>query len=197
MKIHTRKWLAIVGCMIVCVILTAAITSRFTGELVTDDPPMASTYDQEGPIVDLDRVSPELSTPIANGNQDSYITIQVESPSVDANTAAGNGADSSGTEQSIQANPVKPELPGEEVLTDPDQKPDGTPVENPPIPEDHESYEVPVEVPQSSSTPQGGTVNSAGQTYLPGFGWIENSGENQAVQADDMYENGNKIGIMD
>ena len=58
MKIHTRKWLAIVGCMIVCVILTAAITSRFTGELVTDDPPMASIYDQEGPIVDLDRVSP-------------------------------------------------------------------------------------------------------------------------------------------
>ena len=44
MKIHTRKWLAIVGCMIVCVILTAAITNSFTGELVTDDPPMAGAF---------------------------------------------------------------------------------------------------------------------------------------------------------
>ena len=32
--------------------------------------------------------------------------------------------------------------------------------------------------------------------YAPGFGWIGNQGPNQATYAEDMYENGNKIGIM-
>ena len=32
--------------------------------------------------------------------------------------------------------------------------------------------------------------------YLPGFGWIESQGPNHAEYAEDMYENGNKIGIM-
>lgn len=38
--------------------------------------------------------------------------------------------------------------------------------------------------------------NSADMVYVPGFGWIENQGSNQATYAEDMYENGNKIGIM-
>ena len=32
--------------------------------------------------------------------------------------------------------------------------------------------------------------------YVPGFGWIESQGPNQVEYAEDMYENGNKIGIM-
>ena len=31
---------------------------------------------------------------------------------------------------------------------------------------------------------------------VPGFGWIKNQGPNHADYAADMYENGNKIGIM-
>ncbi|RGE65333.1 DUF6550 family protein [Anaerotruncus colihominis] len=38
--------------------------------------------------------------------------------------------------------------------------------------------------------------NSADMVYVPGFGWIESQGPNQATYAEDMYENGNKIGIM-
>ena len=38
--------------------------------------------------------------------------------------------------------------------------------------------------------------NSADMVYVPGFGWIESQGPNQATCAEDMYENGNKIGIM-
>lgn len=38
--------------------------------------------------------------------------------------------------------------------------------------------------------------NSADMVYVPGFGWIENQGPNQVEYAKDMYENGNKIGIM-
>ena len=32
--------------------------------------------------------------------------------------------------------------------------------------------------------------------YVPGFGWIESQGPNQVEYAEDMYENGNKIGSM-
>lgn len=38
--------------------------------------------------------------------------------------------------------------------------------------------------------------NSADMAYVPGFGWIESQGPNQVEYAEDMYENGNKIGIM-
>lgn len=33
--------------------------------------------------------------------------------------------------------------------------------------------------------------------YVEGFGWITDEGEGSGIYADDMYENGNKIGIMD
>ena len=38
--------------------------------------------------------------------------------------------------------------------------------------------------------------SSADMVYVPGFGWIESQGPNQVIYADNMYENGNKIGIM-
>ena len=44
---------------------------------------------------------------------------------------------------------------------------------------------------QTTFEPQTGNM-----VYVPGFGWIENQGPNHADYAADMYENGNKIGIM-
>lgn len=38
------------------------------------------------------------------------------------------------------------------------------------------------------------TQNNA--VYVPGFGWIESQGPNHIEYAEDMYENGNKIGSM-
>ena len=32
--------------------------------------------------------------------------------------------------------------------------------------------------------------------YVPGFGWLEGQGPNHVEYAEDIYENGNKIGIM-
>ena len=37
---------------------------------------------------------------------------------------------------------------------------------------------------------------SGGMAYVPGFGWIQSEGPNHVEYAEDMYENGNKIGIM-
>jgi len=53
---------------------------------------------------------------------------------------------------------------------------------------------------ESSSEPHNGDVrdvNGEKQIYLLGFGWIKDeSGESYGTFAADMYENGNKIGVM-
>ena len=38
--------------------------------------------------------------------------------------------------------------------------------------------------------------SSGDMVYVEGFGWIESQGPNHVEYAEDMYENGNKIGIM-
>ena len=47
--------------------------------------------------------------------------------------------------------------------------------------------------PQQEPEPAPAPDNMA---YVPGFGWVESQGPNHAEYAEDMYENGNKIGIM-
>ncbi len=37
---------------------------------------------------------------------------------------------------------------------------------------------------------------SGDMVYVEGFGWIESQGPNHVEYAEDMYENGNKIGVM-
>lgn len=57
---------------------------------------------------------------------------------------------------------------------------------------------TPVHPTQSESAPEPITNDNglADMVYVPGFGWIESQGPNQVEYAEDMYENGNKIGIM-
>lgn len=56
----------------------------------------------------------------------------------------------------------------------------------------------PTNTPEPEPTPEPETVDSSSENmvYVPGFGWIESQGPNQVEYAEDMYENGNKIGIM-
>lgn len=83
------------------------------------------------------------------------------------------------------------------ILTDPTQKPDGTKQDTPPVPVDHEAVEKPSEPVADPEQPQAGDT-SGNQIYVPGFGWVENhGGGGSGTAAEDMYENGNKIGIMD
>ena len=57
---------------------------------------------------------------------------------------------------------------------------------------------APVHPTQSESAPEPKANDNelADMVYVPGFGWIESQGSNQVEYAEDMYENGNKIGIM-
>ncbi len=51
--------------------------------------------------------------------------------------------------------------------------------------------------PKSAPEPIANDNELADMVYVPGFGWIESQGPNHVEYAEDMYENGNKIGIMD
>ena len=57
---------------------------------------------------------------------------------------------------------------------------------------------APVHPTQSESAPEpiANDNELADIVYVPGFGWIESQGPNQVEYAEDIYENGNKIGIM-
>lgn len=106
-------------------------------------------------------------------------------------------------EQSIQPEVTKPAEPSQEQRTNPTQKPNGeTVAETSAVA--HEEVVVPTEAPRveevaattQSDQPQGGETNRSGQTYFPGFGWVDGTGNAIGETAEDMYENGNKIGIM-
>ena len=57
---------------------------------------------------------------------------------------------------------------------------------------------APVHPTQSESAPEpiANDNQLADMVYVPGFGWIQSEGPNHVEYAEDMYENGNKIGTM-
>ena len=61
----------------------------------------------------------------------------------------------------------------------------------------HDRVGNPEETKPQPDGPQAGDTNGS-QIYIPGFGWTENQGGGgSGISAGDMYENGNKIGVMD
>ena len=50
--------------------------------------------------------------------------------------------------------------------------------------------------PKSAPEPIANDNELADMVYVPGFGWIQSQGPNHVEYAEDMYENGNKIGTM-
>lgn len=84
-----------------------------------------------------------------------------------------------------------------ELVEEADIAPEPSPAQTP------SASEVPILPEQDVTPPQEpepapASPNSASDNmvYVPGFGWIESQGPNHAEYAEDMYENGNKIGIM-
>ena len=80
-----------------------------------------------------------------------------------------------------------PELVEEADIV-PEPSPDQTtPVSEVPVPPKQDA--TPQQEPEPAPAPDN-------MVYVPGFGWVESQGPNHAEYAEDMYENGNKIGIM-
>lgn len=169
----TKRNLAIGGGAVICIALIAAIGLQFgkapAGEdvLPVDTPPASEVVVDPG----------EAAT---GKKEEKELVIETGSKETEPETGS-----------------TKPAEPEETVKTDPTQKPDGTKVETPPAPVEHEAVVAPSEPEPPADEPQAGDTQN-GQIYIPGFGWTENhGGGGSGTTADDMYENGNKIGIMD
>lgn len=191
MKDKTKKRVLIaVGCLL-CAAIIVGITVRFGGggvNLPSGVVPDA-TDQSEKPDVDIDDNVPEVN-------------IQAETSDA-SETDPAQGADSSGLEQTIQADPVKPGSPEKP------EAPSGTTT----LPDDHDGEDVPEEErktedeepPSYEETPTVTTPSTSdteggfdqGGTYVPGFGYIPSTGEGTVTQDDSIYENGNKVGIME
>ena len=192
----TKRYLAIGGGAVICIGLIAAISLQFGNAPAGEDAPPEESSAVTEIVVNPSDVQKE------EPGEDEKLVIKTE-PSTAVKTEEGTQpvdsrpAQTDQTEQSIQPDVTKPEVPSEEILTDPTQKPDGTKVETPPVPVEHEEVITPPETTPAVGEPQAGDTQN-GQIYVPGFGWVENQGGGgSGTTADDMYENGNKIGVMD
>ena len=90
----------------------------------------------------------------------------------------------------------KSEATLQELVEEADIVPEPSPAQAPPESElqaPSEQNATPQQEPEPAPAPDSEPDN---MVYVPGFGWIESQGPNHAEYAEDMYENGNKIGIM-
>ena len=104
------------------------------------------------------------------------------------------------------AHPEVPEIPAIEERIMPEEEKDDmqpdpvdeiAPAPEPPqptTPPDKENSTVLEQEPEVTPTPPDCAPDN--MVYVPGFGWLENQGPNHAEYAEDMYENGNKLGSM-
>ncbi len=124
-----------------------------------------------------------------DGNFDIEIELDdsgIKVPEIELEDETIGGVDT-GTEQTIQPDVVKPTYT-EEQLTNPDVKPNGEVAT-----EEDRVGETAVVTPNTSTS----TSTSTSSGGLPGFDNVPNLGSNTVVNATDMYENGNKVGVMD
>ena len=100
------------------------------------------------------------------------------------------------TEEVIPPEEEKAETTLPELVEEADIAPEPSPAQAPPpseVPIPPEQDATPQQEPEPAPAPDSEPDNIV---YVPGFSWIESQGPNHVEYAEDMYENGNKIGIM-
>lgn len=93
--------------------------------------------------------------------------------------------------------PITEPIPTEIVPTQPIEK---EKTDTPPIPTTQAATKSTTPPSPISTEPKNGDtriIDGKQQAYLLGFGWVDYMGENEVIYCEDMYENGNKVGIMD
>lgn len=227
MSEKTKKWLVLAGLMVICVVLVVGIRMRLYKEDISDYRFENNTEEQnendvrEQNIAKNTTEAPEPSggtkptgvpqpTKGARPSEGVKPTEEVEpteeakpmkeiNPTEEAKPTEASVVDIGSINpddvQELQPKPEKeqapmptgtPALAEGTDLTDPDIKPvyqEDTTVEEAKKPVDEEE-------------PKMGDMKD-GYMYVLGFGWVPYEGEGEGTYAEDMYENGNKIGIMD
>lgn len=182
MKDKTKKWLVTAGLAVVCAGLIFGISRVLYHEPV-----------QESRIVEQEPKDTEVTVEMGEtGIQ------QTESGEADTEESLVIEAEPQTTvndkEQEIQKEPEKTEKEKPKEAPALSEEAD---VENPETqPSYKETQEPEKQPPADNGTPKTGDTKD-GMVYVEGFGWIPDEGEGSGTYAGDMYENGNKIGIMD
>lgn len=179
MKDTTKKRLIIAGLAAVCVLLIFGISSVLYKEPVQTLPEESKTKEEVELTVDTE-VTGQVQGESERTEETKELVIEAETE---------NGVESG--KQEIQPDPEKTE----------DEKPEEPPAltedADTTNPDTQPSYEEPEETaPPADDTPKTGDTKD-GMVYVEGFGWLPDEGASSGTNADDMYENGNKVGIMD
>lgn len=169
MSDKTKRRLTIAGAAVIGLALVVAIGMRFAKEPVKPD---ASSQE---PVRSSD-VAPDIQT-----EKKEVVVSPQPTPEPESSETLPPQTDL--PEQQLQPDPVKPEAPAKPEL------PKDADTTNPSKPPEYKP-EATEKKPAAESKPQGGGG-------LPGFDNVPGGGANQVINADDMYENGNKIGEMD
>lgn len=194
MKLSDRKkkWGIVTGIGFMCIILVIAIVSRFKDETLIEAEATTATMitTTDSPTIStLSVTGEETTTPVTTKE------VSVQPTPTEAGLQNMDTGDSSGTEQSIQPEVTKPAEPLEEAKKDPTKTPSGEKVTTAVQAEESEVQSTTAPTQTSSSESEN---NHEGEIYVPGFGWVEdNGGSVSGTTAEDMFENGNKIGSMD
>lgn len=167
MKDTTKKWVFVAGGLVISAVLVALIAAKFTP-------------------ADIPAISPPSSVSEMPQEEKKPVVIV---PDIQKSKPTANG-DANGSEQTIQPDASKPESPAH-----PPKLEDADAIKDPSTPPEYDANDTEVKPTSKPDDPKGGDTKD-GKIYVPGFGWVENSGPNQGGIAEDMYENGNKIGIM-
>ena len=198
-----KRRLAVLGCVVVGAVLIAAIGNQFRGEAKGSNQAEEQTEQTEAVTV---AVIPTETTEEATTEEETEtvkpdIVVRTEPETEPSRTGAAEPtaalpAQTDQTEQAVQLAPEKPTAPPEDVLKNPAQKPDGESVEGTPEAYPMRRWCSPARCPRRQGS-HNTEIRKTERIYVPGFGWIDEIGEAQGTVAEDMYENGNKIGIMD
>lgn len=180
-----KKRLILAGLGVVCVILVIAISSQFKTVQPEDEAilPSSTVSDNIGP-------GNEIPTPSADPANGAELNVGPIDPTA-APTSPADTGDSSGTEQSLQAEPTKPEAPAETPAPQ-----DNTAVTNPAKPPEYKPEDT-VKTTEPSS-PKAGDKNDKGQVWFPGFGWVDDEGG--GVNQEEVGSDGDidkQVGNMD
>jgi len=172
-----KRWLTIAGLGVVCIVLAIAISSQFKTKAPVDDAVApASTA--------IGEVNP--SHVVSNPAGEKDVVVQTHELTATSTETPGTAV-SAGTEQTIQPDPAKLEAP----VNKPTPQGETT---NPSKAPTYKQEDTTVSKPPE---PKGGEKKD-GKVYLPGFGWVnETGGSGTTVGKPGDELTGNKVGSMD
>ncbi len=167
-----KKLFIIIGLGAACVLLAAVVAIQYPSSRVNKAGATSSPS--------------QASSALFVSTNDSSGSVEVRENTDSSSGASSSISSSSGViQQAIQPDPVKPSEPASQ-------------------PKQQKKTKNSSKAPSKSSKPaekkpQGGEKNSKGQTWFPGFGWVDDGGENTGTTVGSSGDEltGHKVGSMD